>query len=155
MPTRCSVSAGISQHSDKVEMNQQIRKLFYTYRNGIVADALRSAGDSHRQIFGLQLPQIGAIAREVSGDLGEEERNKMAKELWAERECRESRLLAPYLFNVSLLGLEDAAELLRDCSTPEETDILVFRCLRNHPGAGQLREMFAGTYSATALSRFL
>lgn len=136
-------------------MNHQIRKLFYTYRNGIVADTLRSAGDSHRQIFGLQLPQISAIAREIGEGLNDGERMALASELWGEKDCRESRLLAPYLFPVSSLSTEDAAALLEDCRTHEETDILVFRCLRNHPGADELREKFRGTYSETALSRFL
>ena len=43
-----------------------IKKAFFTYRNGIVADTLRQAGDAHQLIFGLVLPQLTLIAKDVS-----------------------------------------------------------------------------------------
>ncbi len=136
-------------------MNQQIRHLFFTYRNGVVADALKRAGDPHPQIFGLQLPQLGQIAREIGETLSAEERASLASELWGEEQCRESRLLAPYLFDAASLSRDAAERLLDGCRTPEETDILVFKCLRHHPEAAAIRDARAGTYASEALSRFL
>ena len=134
---------------------QNIRKLFFTYRNGVVADALKSAGDPHRMIFGLQLPQLSQIAREVSESLGEEEKSELARSLWAEKDCRESRLLAAYLFDPSKLDRGEATSLLDGCLNHEEIDILVFRCLRNHPEAVAIKEERVGTHAAAALSRFV
>lgn len=136
-------------------MNQQIRKLFYTYRNGVVADALKGAGDPHAMIFGLQLPQLGEIAASVGENLDSEAKKSLAAELWADRNCRESRLLACYFFNSKSMTREDAAMLLDDCLSREETDILVFRSLRYHPEAASIRDSRAGSYASEALSRFV
>ncbi len=135
---------------------ENIRKLFYTYRNGVVVDALKSAGDPHRMIFGLQLPQLSQIAREVLEETTPEERTALAQKLWGtEADCRESRLLACYLFDPFSMRMEEAEKLLDDCRTREETDILVFRCLRNHPDAAVIKEKRTGTYDAEALGRFV
>lgn len=134
---------------------KRIRHLFYTYRNGVVADVLKRAGDPHEIIFGLQLPQLGQIAKEVGEDFDPENRMSLAEELWSEYNCRESRLLAPYFFDPERLSMEKALNLLDECRTREETDILVFRCLRNHKDASAIRDSREGSYSAEALSRFL
>ena len=42
---------------------KDIKQQFFTYRNGMLADRLREAGDCHKVIFGLNLPQIVDIAR--------------------------------------------------------------------------------------------
>lgn len=63
---------------------KEIRQQFYTFRNGIIADTLRKAGDPHRIIFGLNLPQITDIARLIGLDAS------LARELWADTSCREA-----------------------------------------------------------------
>ena len=45
---------------------QSIKKDFFVFRNGIVADTLRKAGMPHKVIFGLQIPQIAAIAKDLT-----------------------------------------------------------------------------------------
>lgn len=140
-----------------------IRKTFYTYRNGVVADALKKAGDPHVMIFGLQLPQLGAIAKELlalleddgRSELAEHDRISLARQLWSERDCRESRLLAAYLFDPARLSLDEASGLLRECQTHEEVDILVFRALRHTPHLALLLEKEEDAYRREALSRFI
>ena len=108
---------------------QEIKKLFYTYRNGVVADTLRRFGYPHKVIFGLQVPQIAAIARELRFDTATE-RNVTAEKLWADREVRESRLLACYLFDPQTITHEKALELACDTRSQEESDMLAFRLLK-------------------------
>ena len=47
---------------------QEIKKEFFTFRNGFLADTLRKAGMPYAVIFGLNVPQLGDIARRVLGD---------------------------------------------------------------------------------------
>ena len=123
-----------------------IKNQFFAYRNGIVAQTLRDAGDPHPRIFGLQLPQIAAIAREIGFD------EVKARQLWADRDCRESRLLACYLFDPETLEEEDAMALATDVITREEADILAWRLLRRLPYASALS---LSGYIAEALRRNL
>lgn len=117
---------------------KEIKHLFLAYRNGIIADTLRQAGYPQPIIFGLQLPQLGEIARQVLADPATE-RETLARELWADHKVRESRLLACWLFDPVTLTSEEAEALAADVRTLEEADILVFRLLRHYPVADTLR----------------
>lgn len=79
---------------------QSIKKDFFVFRNGIVADTLRKAGMPHKVIFGLQIPQIAAIAKDLTPS------SELAEALWNDSEVRESRILATYLFPVDEMSLE-------------------------------------------------
>ena len=103
-----------------------------TYRNGIIADTLRKAGMPHSIIFGLQLPQISAIAREYAPSM------ELATELWEDKNVRESRLLACYLFPADFMTEEKCLELAESIQTKEEADILCFRLMRRVPFAETL-----------------
>lgn len=104
------------------------------YRNGIVADTLRKAGQPYGVIFGLQLPQLSEIARDSSSSVD------IARNLWAERNVRESRLLATYLFPIESLDIKEAISMGSDVITREEADVLAFRLLRRHPNAVNIAE---------------
>ena len=127
---------------------KEIKERFFAFRNGIVAHALREAGMPYTVIFGLQLPQIAEIVREIGVD------HNLAGALWADRECRESRLLACRLFDKTLVGKEKAIEMANDARTREESDILSFFLLRHLPFAGEIAEELDG-YSREALKRNL
>lgn len=138
---------------------QEIKHDFMAFRNGIIADTLRKAGQPYSVIFGLQLPQLGEIARKAGKD------RHLAEQLWADRNVRESRLLAPYLFEATDLTVDDAYRMLADSRTREEIDILVFRLLRYHPEQSAIRERLdkaiddginpeMGRYAKEALDRF-
>ena len=130
---------------------RDIKHKFMVYRNGIVADSLRKAGYPYQVIFGLQLPQLTAIAREIPEEV---DRHELANVLWADREVRESRLLAPYLYESARLTLDDALALAKDVRTPEEADILAFRLLRHHPSAAAMLPRLPEP-ARTSLARFL
>ena len=143
---------------------QETRQLFFAMRNGIVADAFRKASDPHRMVFGLQIPQLSDIARRIGLPAQD-----LATQLWNDRDCRESRLLACWLFDPAALEADEnlAFALACDVQSREEADILVFRQLRRLGSAPRLlqrlRELTAGNdtdkpeirFSAEALERNL
>lgn len=113
----------------------ETRQLFFALRNGIVADAFRKAADPHRMVFGLQITQLSDIARQIGLPA-----HDLATQLWNERDCRESRLLACWLFDTAALEADEdlALSLARDVQSREEADILVFRQLRRLDSAPRL-----------------
>ena len=116
-----------------LENMQEIKRSFFVFRNGVVADTLRKAGMPHKIIFGLQIPQIADIARGLAPSMS------LAKELWDDSDVRESRLLAKYLFPAYEITEEMALELMRSVRTPEESDMLSFRLLKRLPFASELQ----------------
>lgn len=120
-------------------MLREIKQRFYAMRNGIVADALRKGGIPHKIIFGLQVPQLAEIARDLGPNL------ELAQALWGDAEVRESRLLACYLFPVEEIDAETALALATQVSTPEESNMLAFRLLKRLPFAGELLERMKET----------
>lgn len=105
---------------------KEIKYLFLVYRNGIVADSLKSATYPYQLIYGLQLPEITQISKKFQKDL------TLADELWSQSHIRESRLLACHLFPFDI-EMEKAENLIADLKTFEEAEILNFRLLRNLP----------------------
>jgi len=106
-------------------------------------------------IFGLNVPQIAEIARNINPPAPE-----LAEKLWAERHVRESRLLACYLFSHDL-NFDKAYALIEDVQTIEEADMLCFRLLKHLDFAGELIERASGSdnelirYTAKALKNHL
>lgn len=119
-----------------MEMSQEVIKnikhQFMAFRNGIVADTLRNAGMPYKIIFGLQLPQLKEIADTLPKDM------ELAKNIWDDKNVRESRLLACYLFPKDMINEKIAMELAESVQTTEEADILCFRLLRYLPFAKKL-----------------
>ena len=96
---------------------REIRKEFFAYRNGIVADKLRKAGDPHPVIM---------------------------EELWDDTNSRECRLAAPMLYPAPLMTLETALEWCKSVETAEVADNLCHKLLRNLPDADALfRQLIA------------
>lgn len=144
-------SRSASQHDEAL---RAIKHGFFTFRNGIVADTLRKAGIPHRTIFGLQLPQLGEIARPLGKDTA------LARTLWGETDNRESRLLACWLFNPEEVNMDEAFALASSARSREECDILAFRLLRYLPFASDLASRLRDNgpdtaYAAEALIRNL
>lgn len=138
---------------------KEIKHLFMTYRNGIVADTLRKAGQPFGVIFGLQLPQLGEIASRIGASLAD--REDLADALWADRNVRESRLLACWLFVPGSIDFDKALSLARSVITREEADILSFRLLRHVTFSRRLAEALKDAdeplarYAGEALERNL
>ncbi|MDE7401818.1 MAG: DNA alkylation repair protein [Muribaculaceae bacterium] len=126
-------------------MMQKIKKEFFAYRNGMLADTLRNHGDPHKVIFGLNVPQIASIARNIIAELEDSpeqnstvNRESIARSLWTDREVRESRLLATYLFDPANTTIEQAVALAKDVRTTEEADMLAFRLFKRMKDADKL-----------------
>lgn len=129
-------------------------------RNGLIADTLRKGGLQQKYIFGLQLPQIKAVAERFR-PATDDEAAGIARELWSDRECREARLLACHLMPPSAISAEEAETWSNEAATREEADILAFRLLRYHPHAEEIAKSLDSSenplkkYTATAIRRFL
>lgn len=120
--------------SESPNQLKEIKHLFFTYRNGALADTLRRYGDPHRHIFGLEIPRIADIARNFNPSM------ELASTLWTDRDVRESRILATYLFPLEEIEIDKALELCADLRNQEEADMLAFRLLKRLPYAKQLLE---------------
>lgn len=116
-----------------------LRRDMYALRNGIIADTLRKAGQPYKVIFGLQIPQLGQIARSVGFDA------ELADLLWSCTDTRECRLLAMYLYDPATISQVKIMELSRSLLTQEEADMLVFRLIKRLPDARNLYESLAAS----------
>lgn len=103
---------------------REAKQQFFALRNGLLADTLRKqCALPYKLIFGLNVIQLREIAAQAGKDAG------LAKQLWADSDCRESRLLAP------MVKPEPDLQWLAEVRTPEEADILCHASLRCHPDA--------------------
>lgn len=107
----------------------EIKKEFFAYRNGIVADTLRKNGDPHQFIMGCQLVDIQGIAQRTVQSV------QLAEELWSDRKHRECRIIATMLYPMGEMTPDTAIEWARDVECKEIADILCHRLLRKHPAA--------------------
>ncbi len=120
---------------------QQIKKDFYAYRNGIVADTLRKHGDSHRYIMGCQLTDVMAVAANYESSLA------LASKLWDDVDHRECRMIAPMLCPPNEFNSETAVVWCRSVENNEIADVLCHRLLRKLPYAVDLYKQLANSES--------
>lgn len=146
--------------TDMSNTTAPLRKRFFALRNGVIADILRKGGLRHKYIFGLQLPQLKQLCDEFRPD-DDVQSAALARTLWADRECREARLLACYMMPPGAIDTQEALAWAGDASGREESDILAFRLLRHHREAAAIERALAAStdegeqYTAEALRRFL
>lgn len=115
-------------------MKQDIRKEFFAYRNGIVAEQLRAAGDPHTMIMGCQLVDVIAIAKRY------EKNAELAQELWDNVNHRECRMAATMLYPIEDFKMETALAWCENVESVEIADVLCHRLLRHLPYANELWE---------------
>lgn len=127
------------------EIAKQIRHQFFVYRNGMLADTLRDAGNTHKLIFGLNIPQIVNIANQYKQDAA------VATELWNSSEARECRLIAPMLYPVKELDEETASTWISQIEDIEIADNMCHKLLRKVPFTTSLCERFS---SGSHLERY-
>ena len=114
------------------EILRAIRKEFFAYRNGIVADKLRKAGDPHTMIMGCLLAEVMDITGRTRDAIGDKAQlQALARELWNDTNSRECRLAAPMLYPAELMSLEEALEWCSDVETVEIADNLCHKLLRH------------------------
>lgn len=115
-------------------MTQEIRKEFFAYRNGIIAEQLRAAGDPHTMIMGCQLTDVIAIAGRY------EKSAELAQELWDDVNHRECRMAATMLYPTHDFKMETALAWCHSVESTEIADVLCHRLLRHLPYAVELWE---------------
>ena len=115
-------------------MTQDIRKEFFAYRNGIVAEQLRAAGDPHQVIMGCQLADVISIASRY------EKRASLAQALWNDEKHRECRMAATMLYPVKEFKMDVAMQWCQSVESVEIADVLCHRLLRHLHYAVELWE---------------
>ena len=115
---------------------QQAKRMMFAMRNGVVADVLRKSGSPFGIIFGVNLPQLVDIARELGPD------RDLAGRLWANTTTRESMLLAPMLVDADDFAEEDARRWIETVPCNEVADVLCLKLLRGLPYAMALVETY-------------
>ncbi len=110
----------------------QIKKEFFAYRNGIVADTLRRNGDPHAFIMGCQLVDVQGIASRIEPGV------EIATELWQDTRHRECRMIAPMLYPAELMDQATATQWAMSVECNEIADVMCHRLLRKLPFASQL-----------------
>lgn len=126
----------------------EIKKDFYSLRNGIVAESLKKIYPEGKIIYGLNVPQLMNLTQKYPKDLS------LGLNLWKDKKCRESRLLSLYLIPPSLLGKEMAKEMILDVESTEEADFLAFKLLRNLPYAKELYDEIINADITAPLSSY-
>lgn len=114
------------------EQIQQLKKDFYSYRNGVVASALRKSGDTHKYIMGCMLPDIVQITSLIQPN------KELSDALWAEKEHRECRIAATMLYPVEEFNFNIALEWCEGVENHEIADVLCQRILRKTKYAKEL-----------------
>ena len=106
---------------------KEIKHYFFARRNGVTADVLRRAGSGFEMIFGVDVPGISALAREIGFD------KELGMRLWEDRKVRESHLLAAWLLDPKALSLEECVALAESVVDSEDAQMLAFRVLKHRP----------------------
>lgn len=127
------------------ETLKAMRKEFFAYRNGIVADKLRKAGDPHTIIMGCLLVDIQGIAQRQRESITQPDKlAQLAQELWDDTLSRECRLAAPMLYPADMMQPEQALQWCQTVETVEIADNLCHKLLRHIPEADALfRQLIA------------
>ena len=124
---------------------REIRKEFFAFRNGIVADKLRKAGDPHGMIMGCLLVDVQGIAQRQREAIGDNSVLKaVAQELWSDTNSRECRLAAPMLYPAEEMSLEEARQWCESVETVEIADNLCHKLLRHLDNADGLFRQLIG-----------
>ena len=118
---------------------RDIRKEFFAFRNGIIADKLRKAGDPHPMIMGCLLVDVISIAQRTRESIDDETKlAAIAQELWNDTNSRECRLAAPMLYPAQIMTLALAKEWCYTVETVEVADNLCHKLLRQTKDAEDL-----------------
>ena len=140
------------KHMDTNNMQEKIREIrkeFFAFRNGIVADNLRRAGDPHSMIMGCLLVDIRDITTRVRNDIGDAKQLEViAQELWNDTNSRECRLAAPMLYPAESMTLELASTWCDTVETVEIADNLCHKLLRHMKDAPSLMSLLITQESA-------
>ncbi|MCH5319302.1 MAG: hypothetical protein J1E38_06295 [Paramuribaculum sp.] len=119
---------------------QQIKRNFFSFRNGVIADSLKKGGSPYRLIFGLNLPQLNQIAQNIGEDLA------TAKQLHDDVNTRESQLLSSLIMPVDKIQqAEEAFNWLEGLRSKEAIDIACHKLIKKTSNPLLVTEMCVST----------
>lgn len=121
-----------NQNIDLDSTIREIKKDFFSFRNGMVAESLKNLYSKNKIIFGLTVPQFMELSKKYPKDL------KLGLKLWDDNTSRESRLFALYIIPHSELSYESASDMILSVESFEEGEFLAFRLLRFLPFSKEL-----------------
>lgn len=113
---------------------QAIKHRFFALRNGAIADAMRRQGAPYKIIFGVNLPQLTAIAADTAPSA------TLAQDLWDNNSTRESILLAPMIYPPDQFDITTAKSWISSAISTEAIDVLCLKLLRKMDYAALLAE---------------
>lgn len=113
---------------------QKIKHRFFALRNGAIADSMRRQGAPYKIIFGVNLPQLSAIATEI------EPSAELAQSLWDNVSTRESMLLAPMVYPREQFDISTARKWVESATSAETVDILCMKLVKHMDYAEQLAD---------------
>lgn len=118
---------------------KEIRKEFFAFRNGIIADKLRKAGDPHNIIMGCLLVDIQGIVSRLRKTIDDKAQlAAIASELWSDINSRECRLAAPMIYPAESMSTNLALQWCDSVETTEVADNLCHKLLRHLADADTL-----------------
>jgi dipeptidyl-peptidase-3 len=127
---------------------QHIKQRFYAMRNGIIADTMRRVGAPYRMIFGVNLPQLTAIAASI------EPNASLAEQLWSDSTTRESVLLAPMVMPADSFTIDTARRWIATAPSNEAIDVLCLKLLSRMPYLAELATALAADESQSDLTAY-
>lgn len=103
-----------------------LRAQFRRAMDGIISDSMRSKGVSYSINFGATLPRLQEIARTLPHDAS------LARLMWS-KDVREMKLIAPLIFPIEALDIEEALELCHTSLHIEASEQLSIHLLMKAP----------------------
>lgn len=125
---------------------QKVKRSFYTYRNGVAADALRKGGSPFKIIFGLDIVTL----RGISNNIGYNE--ILAKQLWHNSSTRCSMLLATMIMPPDNFNFNMALEW---CSQVESTEVADLLCMNLLIKQTYIADIVSKLFNCNGLQRYI
>lgn len=129
-------------------LEKEIRKDFFSQRNGIVAETLKMVYGPDKLIYGLIVPQFIEMAKKYPHDIS------LALKLWDNNNIRENRLFALYILPPGEADYETAKKLINEVESKEQAEFLAFKILRNIPDTFNMWEKLNNEMFSTDFSRY-
>lgn len=129
------------------EYIKNIKRDFFSFRNGIVVETLKTIYPKDKLIYGLTVSEFLQLSNKYPKN------KKLGLELWADRRVRESRIMALYILPHDSIEYEEASALVREVESIEEAEMLSFKLLRNLPYATEILEGMSSENNLTEYSR--
>lgn len=106
---------------------KNIKREFFSLRNGVIADSLRKLYPPKTIIYGLNVPQFMEMSKRYPQNID------LGLELWEDANCRDSRLFSFYILSPTEINKDLAKEMIKNVRSIEEAEFLAFRILRHLP----------------------